>query len=156
MLDPLLLVRLVPEIGVSALFHRFRYLLLLKSGLLRHLKPPSLLPTPLRPIFPLPDPQKIKNFLDEKTLAQLQAEAEALQNGHFRIFGHFPLSLRSWDLGLPRRHWTEYQAEASHLRAFLPPALPPDIKFLWEPGRRGWALILGRAYYLLGDERYAA
>lgn len=155
--DLFLLMRLVPEIGVSALFHRLRYLLLLKSGLLRHLKPPSSLsPMPFRPIFPLPAPSKIKNFLDEKTLAQLQAEAEALRNGQFRIFGHFPLSLRSWDLGLSRRHWTEYAAEAFPAEALLSPGLPADIKFLWEPARWGWAFILGRAYHLLGEEKYAA
>lgn len=157
MLDPFLLMRLVAEIGVSALFQRLRYLFLLKTGVFRRLEPPSSpASTTLRPLFSLPAPEKIRNILDEKTLAQLRAEADALQNGQFRIFGHFPLSLPSWDFELPRRHWAEYAAEADSAAAFLPPGFPPDIKFLWEPARWGWAFILGRAYHILAEERYAA
>jgi hypothetical protein len=34
--------------------------------------------------------------------------------------------------------------------------LESDIKWVWEPGRLGWAYTLGRAYLLNRDERYAA
>ncbi len=157
-LNLLLLPSIFREIGPRALFHYLRYRLALRSGLLRRqtAAPPSFSPVTIRPVFPLPSPQTLGKFLGETERAQLQAEAESLRNGQFHIFGHFPVSLRSWDLGLPRRHWTEYEAGALRAEAFLPAHFPADIKFLWEPARWGWAFRLGRAYYLLGDERYAA
>ncbi len=157
-LNPLLLPAIIREIGPRALFHYLRYHLALRSGLLRRqtASPPPFSPSPIRPVFPLPKPETLGKFFGEKERAQLHAEAESLRNGQFCIFGHFPVSLRSWDLGPPRRHWTEYEAGAFRPEAFLPASFPADIKFLWEPARWGWAFTLGRAYYILGEERYAA
>jgi hypothetical protein len=53
----------------------------------------------------------------------------------------------------PLRHWTAYEISPSLLSSFY--SLIPDIKFLWEPARFGWSFILGRAYHLTGDEKYA-
>jgi hypothetical protein len=45
-------------------------------------------------------------------------------------------------------HWTEYERGTIHPRF-------KDIKDVWEPARFSWAIILGKAYYLSGSEKYA-
>lgn len=45
-------------------------------------------------------------------------------------------------------HWTLYE------RGVIRPR-HKDIKDVWEPARFNWAIILGRAYYLSGSEKYA-
>ena len=45
-------------------------------------------------------------------------------------------------------HWTLYERGAIRPRH-------KDIKDVWEPARFNWAIILGRAYYLSGSEKYA-
>jgi len=149
---------LLRETGLRPLFYYLRYQLALKSGWAQRQtrQPPADFPAPLRDIFPLPPPQSLQSDLGEKEWADLRNEAESLRRGHFLIFGHFPVTLSSWDLGLPRRHWAEYVTGAIRAEAFLPSSWPADLKFLWEPARWGWAFRLGRAWYLLGEEPLAA
>jgi hypothetical protein len=53
----------------------------------------------------------------------------------------------------PLQHWTHYEL---HPQLLAGQGSLPDLKFLWEPARFGWAYILGRAYYLTQEDRYAA
>jgi hypothetical protein len=53
----------------------------------------------------------------------------------------------------PLHHWTAYEANHKLLSTFHFPH--NDIKFLWEPARFGRAFVLGRAYHLTQDAKYA-
>lgn len=74
-------------------------------------------------------------------------EADEICQGKFRLFGGEPIVL-NLDPGTNLSHWTSYE---------LGKAKPPveDIKFLWEPARMGWAIVLARAYSLTGDSKYS-
>ncbi len=106
----------------------------------------------------LPSRAALAAALGERA-AELRTEAEEIVAGKVRLFGAepVPLVLATPD---PLRHWTAYEMGSegkkfSHPEGEIPPENSGDIKFTWEPGRFGWAYILGRAYRFSGDERYA-
>ena len=89
----------------------------------------------------------------------LVAEADAVLDGRYRLFGQSEIELGNppnWSafaltssasektIVSLERHWTEYDLNE----------LPQDVKLLWEISRFGWAYSLARAYALTGDERY--
>jgi hypothetical protein len=82
----------------------------------------------------------------------LLSEADEIVNGKFRMFGGdlVPLQLT---FNEPLHYWTDYETGKAPLPKSRLPI--PDIKFIWEPARFGWAFSLGRAYYLTQDEKYA-
>ncbi|HSR20044.1 MAG TPA: alginate lyase family protein, partial [Anaerolineales bacterium] len=84
--------------------------------------------------------------------ASLQRQANNIVVGRFRLFGHRLVPL---EFGTAKRlaHWTEYELKASLLSSLGP--RNPDVKFLWEPARFGWAYTLGRAFHLSGRENLA-
>ncbi len=77
-------------------------------------------------------------------LQALLAEADEIVAGRFRQFGADPVEMRLAPPP-PLADWTHY--ENHHAQA--------DIKLTWEPARFGWAFVLGRAWHISGDEKYA-
>jgi hypothetical protein len=141
------------ELGPGQLWDYARYRSQLRLGLLRRhtgSPPPALSPEVLRispkPIFPLPDRQRILDLLGDTGIAQLRDLADEIVAGKVRLFGGeaVPLQLET---SLPLAHWTAYELGKVDTRAF-------DYKQVWEPARFGWGISLGRAYTLTGDERY--
>ena len=122
-------------------------------------------PLPANPLFPLPCREAVIDTLGDSA-ASLLAEADEIVAGKARFFGTVmaPLSLK---VPGPLKHWTTYEKGLEHTGRektggmlpgagdWMPMEAARDIKFLWEPGRFGWAFILGRAYFLSRDERYA-
>ncbi len=87
--------------------------------------------------------------------ANLLAEADEIISGKARLFGADPVELR---LTVPGKleHWADYETGKATIPNSLFTGFPaPDIKFVWEPARFGWAFTLGRASTLTGDEKYA-
>ncbi len=110
----------------------------------------------IEPIFPKPSKEQLRNCLGDIGAKKLIIEADEIVSGNFRIFGGIPVPLNlTPDGDLP--HWTKFEkGEKSIHGKTLPAWQKNDIKFTWEPARFGWAYILGRAYILTGDEKYAA
>jgi hypothetical protein len=76
----------------------------------------------------------------------LYKEADEIVMGNFQLFGGQPIPL---ELSLLQEleNWTKYE-NGKKLDQDI------DIKFVWEPGRFGWAYKLAMAYHLSDDERY--
>lgn len=104
-----------------------------------------------RPLFKLPAREQLIHILAEEGRSNLLNEADEIVNGNIRVFGE--LTALDFKFNQPLRHWTEYESTPALLSSFQ--FLHNDIKFLWEPARFGWAFILGRAYHLTQDEKYA-
>jgi hypothetical protein len=109
-------------------------------------------PADLRPLFKLPPAEDILNILGSEGRARLIAAADEIVGGKVRLFGGEPVELKLACAG-PLAHWSDYESRPKLLAPFYPQI--PDVKFLWEPARFGWAFDLGRAYHLSGDEKYA-
>jgi hypothetical protein len=113
--------------------------------------------SPIHPLFHLPKREAILAILDARSLADLFGEADEITEGKVRLFGSEPAPLQL-SFTVPLQHWTAYASGQIPLPACgLQPADFPEIdpKFLWEPARFGWAFVLGRAYHLSGNEKYA-
>jgi hypothetical protein len=106
----------------------------------------------LRPLFTFPLPEELLIVLGQDGKAALLAEADEIIIGKVRLFSAEPVELK---LTMPGKleHWTAYETGKTPIPYSLVPV--PDIKFIWEPARFGWAFTLGRAYHLTGDEKYA-
>ena len=106
----------------------------------------------LQPLFSFPSPEELLIVLGKDGLAALLVEADEIAGGKVRLFGGEPVELRL-NIAGKLEHWTAYETGKEPLPYDLVPV--PDIKFVWEPARFGWAFTLGRAYHLGGDEKYA-
>jgi hypothetical protein len=106
----------------------------------------------MKAVLPLPAGDKLLAVLGNDGRAALLNEADEITSGKVRLFGGEPVELK---LSVPGtlRHWTAYETGKEPIPYALLPV--PDIKFVWEPARFGWAFTLGRAYRLSGDEKYA-
>ena len=103
-------------------------------------------------LFSFPDRKELLQTLDKDGETAILQEANEIVDGKFRMFGGEPVPLQlTFNESL--HHWTEYETHPQLLDDLY--TLVPDVKFLWEPARFGWAYILGRAYYVSGKERYA-
>lgn len=89
--------------------------------------------------------------------ANLLARADRVLANRFDIFEHEGLSFGEpvdWQLDpttgkrAPLAHWSKLD--------FLDPAVTGDKKFTWELNRHQFFVTLGQAYWLTGEERYAA
>lgn len=146
------------ELGPHQLGAFALYRLALKSGRLRRATP--VLPWPpegepaaaFYPAFPLPDPDFLRLALYGASLQNLYRKADEILSGEVRLFGGAPVPLQLEVPG-PLSHWTDYENGQAPLPLEGLPAR--DVKWLWEPARFGWALTLGQAFYLTGDDRYA-
>jgi hypothetical protein len=106
----------------------------------------------LRPLFTFPSAEELLIVLGKAGKAALLTEADEIVFGKARLFGADPVELK---LTLPGKleHWTAYETGKIRIPYSLFPI--PDIKYVWEPARFGWAFTLGRAYHLTRDEKYA-
>ncbi|REG11350.1 heparinase II/III-like protein [Pelolinea submarina] len=103
----------------------------------------------LKPNWFLNLPEKIT--LRQINAAQIQAvytEADEITQGKIRFFGGNLKTLNLAPVADPP-HWSVYERGAAHVG-------DEDIKDVWEPARFNWAVTLAKAYYLNGEERYAA
>lgn len=107
---------------------------------------------PVKPLLRLPSQADVLAALGNEGKGELLQEADEILGGHLRLFGGEPVPFEL-TFDQPLRHWTEYETG----KAAIPygGAAVKDIKFIWEPARFGWALTLGRAYRVSGDEHYA-
>ncbi|HZI17556.1 MAG TPA: alginate lyase family protein [Pyrinomonadaceae bacterium] len=91
--------------------------------------------------------------------AELVRRADEITAGRFRLLGHEGLRFGDgpapdWHLEplagrrAPLAHWSRVE--------YLNPEVAGDKKVVWELNRHQHFLTLGRAYFLTGDERYAA
>jgi hypothetical protein len=125
----------------------------------RAIQPPNpeqRLPSTVRSLFDLPSRENLLDVLGPSGLQALSTEADEIVGGKFRQFGAEPVEI---DLVPPHplHHWTEYETRNISSRSAAERTLhATDIKFTWEPARFGWAFILGRAYHVTGEEKYAA
>jgi hypothetical protein len=101
--------------------------------------------------FSLPPRETILPILGNDGLQSLLAEADEIAAGRIRLFGGDPVDLDLTPPG-PLAHWTAFETHHAPLTIHHP---SNDIKFTWEPARFGWAFVLGRAWHMSGDEKYA-
>lgn len=148
---PILALKALRQLGWSQIQPYLRYQFRLRSGLLRRETPPVSYAQVAEdtgevslPVFPLPNLGYFNALLGNQT-EDLMAEADEIVDGRVRLFGGPPVPLR---LTLPGElpHWTK--AAGEHYSG-------EDIKFIWEPGRFGWATVLARAYLASEKEVYA-
>ncbi len=106
----------------------------------------------LKPLFNLPSADELRKVLGGAGVQSLLKEADEIVDGRVRLFGGQPVTLR---LNLPGKleHWTVYEKNPELLAPFFEGI--PDVKFIWEPARVGWAFTLGRAFHIKGNEKYA-
>jgi hypothetical protein len=108
-------------------------------------------PLSARALWQIPSAEDLQSVLGKTGQAQLLAQADEIVAGQVRLFGGPP---RAIQLALPGplAHWTAYERG----EPIAVEGADGDIKWIWEPGRLGWAYTLGRAYLISRDERYAA
>ena len=155
-----LTLKALQELGPRQVELYLAYQLGLRSGYLRWKTPgePSSTnqeqgPSPedesgqIRRWLPLPKREDLIAAIGIDGLKSALAEADEIVSGQVRLFGGAPVPL-SLRLAGPLRHWTAY--EKGQIKGEK-----RDIKWVWEPGRFGWAYTLARAYHLSGEETYA-
>ena len=133
-------IKAIRELGLSKLWQYALYQVGLRSGYYRWgsanqhtglTSIPGLLPYARFPSIP-----------DEQRTLVLE-EADQIRQGKVRLFGGQPVPL-NLEAGAAPQHWT-----------ILERTIPAeDIKFIWEPGRFGWAVTLARAYAFSDDLVY--
>ncbi len=155
----LLALKAVPCLGLRPVLLNALYRLGLSCGYYSRLRAEDALrgwlPVPLRHLWVFPSRQELEALLGDDERAACRAEGDAIVGGNVCLFGVLPATLRLTVPG-PLTHWVEYEKGTAPLPFSSFPDFPaPDVKFLWEPARFGWAFTLGRAYHLTGEERYA-
>lgn len=95
----------------------------------------------------MPSSEIIRSTIGPEGLRQLFAVADEIVDGQVRLFGGPPVDLEL-EPPEPVHHWTAYERGQ-------PLVSEKDIKWIWEPGRFGWAQTLARAYHLSKDEKYS-
>src|ERR1700690_2954216 len=107
------------------------------------------------PLFSFPPRSELLKFIRSEDKIALLREADDITAGRVRLFSGVPVPLQL-SFNEPLQHWTDYETGKVPLPFSQPDQTQfTDIKFLWEPGRFGWAFILGRAYFVSGKEEYA-
>jgi hypothetical protein len=94
----------------------------------------------------LPDLDTLFGLLGDQ-IGQVYEQADEIVNGKVRLFGSQPVPLILTQPE-PLKTWTKYAQGNNRIG-------DRDIKFIWEPGRFGWAYTLAMAYHLSKNERYA-
>jgi len=102
-------------------------------------------------------PLNVKAFMPAEWAERLVQEADAILAHQIRLFGAEPT-----DVGDPIRWNYEHNKQAATLTDFIGQvdyrdyAQVGDCKWVWELSRHHHLVVLGRAYALTGDRRYAA
>ncbi len=134
------LIKAAKELGIKKLWHYAVYQLGLISGHYRRVTPSRRSSysgwVGLPAYAPFPEVSQTHRDLALK-------EADEICNGKNRLFGGDPVPFNV-EAGASPEHWTALEK--------TPPV--EDIKFIWEPGRFGWAITLARAYAFSGDDVY--
>ncbi len=109
-----------------------------------------------QPVLALPPKKRLLEILGTAGKERLLAQAEEILQGRWRRFGGEPVPL-NWNFPGNLAHWSDYERGRAHYPQAdgVAPEAKPDVKFLWEAGRFGWAFVLARAYTTSLDERYA-
>lgn len=104
----------------------------------------------------LPAPGHVPAGFDPKWKAACVAEADLLLAGRMRLFGY------EIETGRPVNWNYEYNARRATPTTYAGSidyrdyVVTGDCKWAWEPSRHQHLVVLGRAYRLTGDVRYAA
>jgi hypothetical protein len=106
----------------------------------------------LKTLLRLPGQAELAAVLGKDGRAALLAEADEIVAGKVRLFGSDPVPLQLTIVG-ELADWTAY--ETGRVPYPIDQVPVGDVKFLWEPARFGWAFVLGRAYHLTGEAKYA-
>jgi hypothetical protein len=145
-------------IGAPALFALYR--LGLHTGHFRRMERRLLaearqLAGAIQLVLPVPSSGALSGALSRQARSALLRQANLVVNGRVRLFGDKTEPLRL-TFRKPLRHWSAYELGTAPLPSFKSAGSPPpDIKFVWEPARFGWAFGLGRAFQLTKNEKYA-
>lgn len=142
------------QLGLNQSLNYLLYQIGLRSGYFRLATPEINVNVLLNDHELYPDwfmlPPDVKTMLQISDLKEtsLFAEADEILEKKLRFFGGsiHPLMLA------PEKdpvHWTHYE------KGTVKPD-QEDIKFIWEPARFNWAITLGKAYFLRGNEKYAS
>ena len=106
-------------------------------------------------LFTFPSREQLIQMIGQDGSQPLLADADEFVAGKVRLFGGEAVPLQ---LSIPGElsHWADYETGKAAIPYSLLNGLPaPDIKFIWEPARFGWAFTLGRAYHLTGSGKYS-
>lgn len=106
-----------------------------------------------QPLFEFPAADDLLAILGKRGKSELLDQADEIVAGQVRLFGAEPVPLQL-SFPQPLQHWTAYEKDASLYNSLF--SSVPDVKFIWEPGRFGWAFTLGSAWHISRDERYPA
>ena len=104
------------------------------------------------PVSTIPAVTDLLEVLGESGRVQVLRQADEVVDGNCHLFAGdlTPLKLT---FEQPLQPWSLYEKDPSLYTSLY--GSIPDVKFIWEPARFGWAYLLGRAYHLSGDERYS-
>ena len=146
-------LKAVFQLGCFQVWKYINYQIGLRSGYLRFRTPTSsinrLLPDYVFKqnwFFPLPPKSELEKF-GINYLNRILRTGDEISNGMARLFGGKSVPLKLAPEG-KISHWTFHETgkASSSLE---------DIKFIWEAARFGWAIELGKAYFIAGDEKYS-
>ncbi|MDD2922973.1 MAG: heparinase II/III family protein [Anaerolineales bacterium] len=139
--------KIIAQLGLRQLSLYALYKLGLKTGHYKRTKAPAdLRLPPFDALFDLPSRESLLQTLGEDGKEKLIQEAEEIVAGKFRMFGGELAEIKLTGDWLPA-HWTDFETGKIKLDG--------DIKLIWEPARFGWAFVLGRAYHIAQDHKYA-
>jgi hypothetical protein len=141
------------QLGPTQIFNYFRYKAGLSSGYY-HFRTPSASMNQMLPDeafipewFMHQPEKKAFSIFGEEYLNEAIKEADEISEGKVRLFGAEPASL-NFSLPYVISHWTLHETGKIKLSV-------DDIKFIWEPARFGWAIVLGKAYFITGKKQYS-
>ncbi len=146
--------KVIEKLGIRPVLLNAFYRFGLLTGHYRRVtgKPPTGRTGPLIAVLPILKRNELEQLLGGEGQKNLLTEANEICGGNVRLFGGPPVPLQ---LSIPGEldHWTAYETGKKSLSQSRLEI--PDIKFVWEPARFGWAFALGRAYLISNDDRYA-
>jgi hypothetical protein len=133
-------IKTLHDLGFSKVWRYGVYQLGLRTGHYRRVTPPGRVEITgqpgLSPIASFPPVTEAQSDL-------AQSAADEIVQGKFHAFSGDPVPL-DLEAGASAQHWS--------LLERTPP--DQDIKWIWEPGRFGWAVTLARAYAFNGNPVY--
>lgn len=133
--------KIIRDLGLPKLWQFAAYQWGLRSGAIRRATPDQRSDYASTPSLP---PYQTFPKITPSELQQIIQEADEIRHGQVRLFGGPPVPL-DLDAGASDQHWTMLVREKPE----------KDIKWMWEPGRFGWAITLARASAFSGEPIYA-